>query len=1287
MQISKLIFKGNRLTPLSVALLYFAFAVIWILASGYLVTFSVQDPDIQGRLELAKGMLFVFVTAGLLYLLLSIWRVQENIGPAPADHAGTARTTGIILLFVGLVLIVPLLGLAITRLYGPQIESEAYENLEAIARLKSEQIENWLNQRRADTNVLAANSTQFVRAIGNIAKGENAYEDRVYARDKLESLRVNYDYSTFLLLDTQARLLLADGVQTGIAPELEFVVARALASGKVEQTDLYRGPDGDIHMDWVVPIYSVGTEVEAVIAFVVLRTAPEQFLYPLVQTWPTASETAETMLVRREGESVLYLNELNRRKGTALSLKLPLSDADLPAAVALRKNLSGTVQGVDYQGDEVLAAYRPIAGTDWHIVAKINRDEILAPLRDMTLLVSSVAFIFVSVISLALLMLWKQQLRLQNLQTLAHKNESDRLLHHFFNMPFVGMAVISPHNKKFIRFNDHLCQITGYSREELMGKSCLDFTHQDDIEADLREFNRIIDGESSGYTMEKRYFRKDGALIHAAVDTQCVRKADGTVDYLLCTAKDITRQKADEARIHRLTQLYAALSQCNQAIVRYTTEQALFEKICETAVHHGGMKMAWIGMVDFEQNLIKPVTSYGDEIGYLDDIRISIDPDTPFGGGPVGTAVRENTPYWCQDFTNQPETRPWLERSRGAWASIAALPICRGGVAVGALCMYSAETNAFDQDAKNLLTEMAIDISYALDNFDREIRRTNAEAMVIESETKFHLLFDRSLDGLLILDGDELVECNPAVLDMMNCRLEHILHTPPWALSPPEQPDGQASEEKFREMIAIANDKGRHRFEWVYRRLNGEDFPAEVSMVAIMLNGRQVFYTTWRDISEHKKAEARIRHLAHFDVLTGLPNRTLLTDRINQAISLAQRSQQPLTIMFFDLDRFKNVNDTLGHDMGDELLIQVSRRLQSAVREEDTISRLGGDEFVLLLQATNADGASRVAEKVIGLISQPYHIKHHELTITPSIGIAVYPDDGEDFEKLLKSADIAMYRAKQAGRNNYQFFTAKMQEDSVRAMQLESALQHAIEFDQFLLYYQPQLSLETGEVVGVEALLRWQHPEFGWISPAEFIPVAEETGDILKIGEWVIKQATQQLKAWIDQGLPPIKMAVNLSAVQFRHPHLPETVSKLLEDVALSPEYLELELTESVSMDDPVAAIAVMDNLFDRGIRMSIDDFGTGYSSLSHLKRFKVYKLKIDQSFVRDIMTDPEDKAIVNSIVSLAKSLGMKTIAEGVETAGQVDFLRECMCDEVQGYYFSKPLPAGEFEVYFKSRI
>ncbi|AVS67266.1 GGDEF domain-containing protein [Paracidovorax avenae] len=431
-----------------------------------------------------------------------------------------------------------------------------------------------------------------------------------------------------------------------------------------------------------------------------------------------------------------------------------------------------------------------------------------------------------------------------------------------------------------------------------------------------------------------------------------------------------------------------------------------------------------------------------------------------------------------------------------------------------------------------------------------------------------------------------------------------------------------------------------------------------------------------REINDRKHDQERIYWLAHYDPLTGLPNRTLLAERAQHAIRVAQENGTPLAVVFLDLDHFKHVNDSLGHRVGDALLVEIAKRLRAVVRDRDTVSRLGGDEFILLLPGANAHGAARVATKLQEASRQPYQIGHHELTMAPSMGIALFPDDGSDFDTLTQSADVAMYRAKLDGRNTYRFFTPEMQAQSVRALLLENALRRALERDQLRLHYQPQITIASGEIRSVEALLRWDHPELGPVSPAEFIPIAEDSGQILQIGEWVMRTALAQLQAWHAMGLEWLSMAVNLSALQFRQPLLPELVSRILDETRLHPQRLELELTEGVAVDDPRSAIATMDQLHARGVRMSMDDFGTGYSSLSQLKRFQIYKLKIDQSFVRDLGVDSNDRAIVSAIIRMAQALGMRTTAEGVETAEQLEYLRQQGCDEAQGYYFSRPQTA-----------
>jgi diguanylate cyclase (GGDEF)-like protein/PAS domain S-box-containing protein len=736
-----------------------------------------------------------------------------------------------------------------------------------------------------------------------------------------------------------------------------------------------------------------------------------------------------------------------------------------------------------------------------------------------------------------------------------------------------------------------------------------------------------------------------------------------------------------QAKVLRLTQVYAALSQCNQAIVHCQNEDELFAQVCKIAVQFGGMKMAWVSRGDAATRRVRPIASFGDGIGYLDNIEISFDAASPFGGGPTGTAIREQRPFWCQDFQNDPATGPWHKRgARFGWRASAALPLYRNGVVFGALSLYSGETNPFDETARDLLVEMTSDISFALENFERERQRK-------QSEAQLHLaskVFEQSNEGIAITDANRrMILVNRAFTEISGYSQAEALGQSPKMLS-----SGHHSQEFYRSMWEAIDTKGFWQGEVWNRRKDGNLYPEWLTISRVLdANGKVTNYIgSFSDSTQDKDTEEHIKQLAHFDPLTGLPNRSLLGDRTSYAVSMAQRSHSQVAIMLLDLDHFKNINDTLGHHIGDEILIEVAKRLKSAMRDEDTVSRLGGDEFILVLPDTDVDGAARVADKLLRTIAQNYINESHELVVTPSIGIAMYPSDGENFEALYKCADVAMYRAKHDGRNTFRFFAPGMQTRSARTLQLVNALRNAIEREQLSLHYQPQISLADGRVIGAEALLRWQHPELGAVQPAEFIPIAEDSGLILPIGEWVLRSAVEQMHKWIDAGMTPMAIAVNLSAVQFRHAYLPNLIAQILYESGLEARHLEIELTEGVAMDDPLGAIAMMDKLHQRGIRMSIDDFGTGYSSLSYLKRFQIHKLKIDQSFVRNLTQDPEDKAIVIAIISLARSLGMKTIAEGVETAEQLAFLREQGCEEAQGYYFSKPLPAGEFAALMREK-
>jgi|KBSMisStandDraft_5_1062788.scaffolds.fasta_scaffold08315_2 diguanylate cyclase (GGDEF)-like protein/PAS domain S-box-containing protein len=465
-------------------------------------------------------------------------------------------------------------------------------------------------------------------------------------------------------------------------------------------------------------------------------------------------------------------------------------------------------------------------------------------------------------------------------------------------------------------------------------------------------------------------------------------------------------------------------------------------------------------------------------------------------------------------------------------------------------------------------------------------------------------------------------------------------------------------------------------------RRDGFEIPIEDSVSPI--HDREGLPTgaviVFRDVSAARAMALQIVHSAQHDFLTGLPNRMLLNDRLSQAITLAPRHFKKVAILFLDLDGFKHINDSLGHPTGDKLLQSIAKRLVECVRGSDTVSRQGGDEFVVLLsEVERSEDTAITARRMLQAVAESHSIDQHDLHVTTSIGVSVYPDDGLDAETLIKNADTAMYQAKENGRQSYQFFKPAMNVRAVERQAIEESLRRALERQEFAIHYQPKVNLKTGAITGAEALLRWTHPVRGAIPPAQFIPVAEDCGLILPIGRWVLREACQQARAWVDAGLPLATMAVNISAMEFRNDAFLQGVFSVLGDTGLSPEFLELELTESVLMKHAETTESILRTLRARGVQLAVDDFGTGYSSLSYLRKFPIDALKIDQSFVRQITTSPDETTIVTAVISMGRSLKLRVVAEGVETPQELAFLQAHQCDEAQGYYFGRPMIAGQF--------
>lgn len=745
----------------------------------------------------------------------------------------------------------------------------------------------------------------------------------------------------------------------------------------------------------------------------------------------------------------------------------------------------------------------------------------------------------------------------------------------------------------------------------------------------------------------------------------------------------IQRHRAEEA-LRRVNRAHRALSSCNQALIRATDERALLQQICRIIVDEASYRFCWVGYAEQDETrLVRPVAHAGVEEGYLKTLHVTW-ADTERGHGPTGTCIRTGQTVVVKDTSIDPLFAPWRDDAlkRGYSAAIA-IPLFIETTPLGALNIYASEPAAFGDREVDLLTELANDLAYGVRALRTRAEHVAAAAALRERDEHVRLLLDSTAEAICGIDlAGSCIWVNQACARMLGYAgpddfLGKNLHT----LVHHSRPDGTPlSEEECQIHQLLKRNDNAHAEDQVFWREDGTCFPVEYWSHPVRRDGQVIgAVVTFLDITARKKAEAQIQHLAYFDALTDLPNRVLFQDRLKQALTHAKRQNRLAAVHFFDLDHFKDVNDSLGHAVGDKLLKAIAERLQNSLRASDTVARLGGDEFAILqTDLARVEAAANLAEKVLKIISEPFLIDGHQIRTTVSIGITVYPIDDGMGTQLLQNADMAMYLAKKEGRNNFQFYTASLNTDLQEHMALLADLHQALERREFVLHYQPQFDLRHQGLVGMEALIRWQHPLRGLVSPAKFIPLAEEAGLIVPLGRWVLEQGCAQNQAWQSAGLPARRVAINVSAMQLKHDDLVTAVSEALEKTGLAPQWLELELTETTLLQDLQAAAPAIQQLHQRGIQVAIDDFGTGYSSLNYLSRLPFDKLKIDQSFVRNLRDDPDAAAVAKAIIDLGHCLGMKVIAEGVETREQLDYLLAKGCDEAQGYYFDRPMPAAE---------
>lgn len=820
----------------------------------------------------------------------------------------------------------------------------------------------------------------------------------------------------------------------------------------------------------------------------------------------------------------------------------------------------------------------------------------------------------------------------------------------------------------FVEVNEAWLTLLGYRRDDVIGHPISEFIDENSARVLAENLPNLVNhGRIDELLFNFRH--QDGQTVKVLLNGRIHQTGHGTTR-THCILTDITeRQRVEEARRRSAALLE---HQADRALAMLELPKAAEQMDEDAFIQHGlavaegltGSPISFLYFIDADQQTIDSVSwSRGTRRGQFQAVAEQLCASNLAG---LWAAARRQRSPAVFDELPTPFASP-LPAAVAGLTRLVSVPVIEGGLG---RMMLGVGNKAEPYSEHEIETVRLI---------SQDIWRIVNQRRAEQAQRLAANVFAASTSAICITDADErIVSINPALTVITGYCLHEIVGQTPRLFSA-----GHRNDSSGHEMWSRVAAHGLWQGEVWNRRKNGEVFPAWLTITSVTnSDGAVTHYTgSFEDISERKRSEEHIHFLAHHDALTRLPNRTLLEDRIRQAIAKSRRDGTRTAVLFLDLDRFKLINDTLGHNTGDQLLTRVAERLKDLLRETETVARLGGDEFIIVIPGlADIERAAHVAQRILDVIAAPQVIDERPLHVTPSIGISIYPDDGEDVPTLLRNADTAMYHAKERGRNNFKFFTQDMNQAVQERVSIESDLRSAIERQEFVLFYQPLVDCRSGAVSGMEALIRWNHPRHGLVPPDRFIAVAEETGLIIPIGAWVLREACRQAKCWHDAGHNGLRISVNLSARQLRQADLCQQISATLAEFGLPPSSLELELTESLLVDDPTTATAWLQTLAELGIRMAIDDFGTGHSSLAYLKCFPVARLKIDRSFVRDLSTDANDAAIVRAIVAMAKSLQIDVIAEGVETVEQLRFLEAQGCFEVQGYLFSRPRPAGDFE-------
>ncbi len=1523
--------NNMHFSSLTIVLIYALFAVIWIAASDKLLALVISDHEMMTVLSIGKGFLFIVITSLALYLLLNFYEkktshANQNIY---SDKLASRRLA---LLFASQIILMPLIPAVLYEWQGQQVKKTALSDLTAFSKVKRERIQNWLNERYSDAIMLQHNES-FLQAVSLINLGGSIRSTPIDL--PIQLLLNNKNYQAASILNNSGDLVGIYGhlpVHRFVMPETQIkssMLVNANAKGNIT-TQWYWNENKQLYLDIKVRLHDPRTN--DLIGTLILTQNLLTQLLPHIQNWPSNTATGVIYLLQAHDDRLSFIQVPANDGIHATNVERFLNDDMSELVNKIIANKNGFYEGPDFNNQDIFASYESIDHSGWYILVQQEQAELFAPLYTLIKLVILIIFFGGLMMLFLINLLWRQQLYSNRLELQHKTDQKDRLLRYFFELPLFGMAITHAGHGHWIRFNEQLAQMLGYSSDELIHIDLRSLTPEHDRIADQDELKRLESGQSDGFQREKQLRHKDGHLIDVNVDTRCVRTPDKKVAFIISVIEDISTRKVNEGLLQRQRDLYNMLSLTNQAIIRFKHKDTLLRHVCQIAVEHGKFLFAWFGMYDEANENIEFFHTFGEDNGFTAWISLEgkTQPDLIRKTAAM-QALKSGENLIINNFQQQATiTRFHRKALEAGIASSAYFIIREQGKIIGSFNFYAGSADFFNSEIINTLSDMAMDISFALDNLRKDKKLFQSEELfrtaimnsptptVIYTQTGKGLTINKrwtELTGYTLDDipsrsvwikmAEPLDQNNPWIIQDQGPTItepvyagEYRIHCKDGSIrywdmltSPLSVDDNgerllvtmandvterraaeealKQSEELFHTLATVVpvgifrlnkdrepvyvNEAGEHLLNWSigakhewYSCIHSQDLailkdrwlqdliagqqvelpcriqrdtddstayrwvvmsarperdeqqnitgyigsitdissqkenelmlnqaatvfentqegilitdmqgkilranPATVQLFGyqpselfnqaaailqlpdedLSLNKKIVkaldtfgywrgeitcmkkdkttvpllasintvkddqqnytnFVIVYSDISKLKETERQLSFLAHHDSLTQLPNRAYLAIKLASAIEHARLQNQKIALLILDLDRFKNVNDSFGHPIGDALLEEVANRFRSIQRESDSIFRLGGDEFTILMENT-ADKAiiDQYANDIINRLEAPFRLPNgKDVVIGTSIGISLYPENGTTPEELLQQADAAMYNAKSNGRSCYRYFSQELTFAVKQRLDLEIRLRRAIENQEFLIYLQPQYDMTSNRIIGAEALIRWLDPENGILPPNLFIPTAEETGLIKQIGEWVLYETCKLGARWLEEGLPPINLAVNVSSVQFQYSNILHVVEAVLAETQFPATLLELEITESALMSYENEAEILLGELRKFGIRIAMDDFGTGYSSLAYLKRLPLDVLKIDKRFVDDIPDKSDDMEIAAAIVAMAKTLGLSVLAEGVETQEQLDFLKRQGCDSYQGYLMHPPLPVEEFEAILRQQ-